>query len=114
MRPLARLSQSIRLALVALALTGLVSVASSATWIAFYNHQPLWVEHAAYGMAANIAFADALATGGYWTAAWTALAARHPLEPALIGVWPRLLRWPHAHVLVTGATLYVFLQMLVI
>ena len=36
--------------------------------------QPLWVEHAAYGMMANVTFADALATQGYWRALWSALA----------------------------------------
>ena len=49
-------------------LAAAASAVSSAIWITYYKYQPLWVEHAAYGMMANVTFADALATQGYWRA----------------------------------------------
>ena len=101
-----RLSSALAAALMAV----VSSAVSAAVWIGFYNYQPLWVEHAAYGITANVTFADALASGGYWHAVWTALADRHPLQPAVLALLsPRLLSWPHSHVLITALTFGVFL-----
>lgn len=92
-----------------------VSGASLAIWSAYYTHYPLWVEHAANGMWANVTFHDALVERGYATALWSALVdgARHILQPAILGLWPRLLWWPHAHLLVTASALYLFLDLFV-
>jgi hypothetical protein len=103
-------------AAVVLLLTLCVSGAALAIWSAYYTHHPLWVEHAANGMWANITFRDALLEDGYIAALWGALrdGARHVLQPAALGLaWPRLLWWPHAHLIVTAAALYLFLDLFV-
>jgi hypothetical protein len=57
-----------------------------------------------------VTFADSLAREGYWRALWSALGERHPLQPAVLAALsPRLLSWPHSHVLITGATFCLFL-----
>lgn len=88
--------------------------ASFLLWKTGYEAQPLWVEHAAYGMWANVVFHDALTSSGYWPAFLQALhGARHVLQPsALALISARLLSWPHAHLLITGLTLYLFLDLL--
>jgi hypothetical protein len=89
------------------------SAVSSAIWITYYRFQPLWVEHVAYGITANVNFADALATRGYWRALLSALGDRHPLQPAVLASFsPRLLSWPHSHLLITSLTFCVFLCVL--
>lgn len=100
----------VRIALTAALMAVVSSAASAAVWITFYDYQPLWVEHAAYGITANVTFADAMATGGYWHALWDAVADRHPLQPAVLALLsPRLLSWPHSHLLITALTFIVFL-----
>ena len=93
-----------------------VVVASTATliWVTYYANYPLWVEHAAYGMWANILFSDLMARAGYWTALRASLSgARHVLQPAILGaISPRLLASPHSHLVVTTIALYVFLILL--
>jgi hypothetical protein len=94
-------------------LAAAASAVSSAIWITYYKYQPLWVEHAAYGMMANVTFADALATQGYWRALWSALAGRHALQPVVLAALsPRLLSWPHSHLLITALTFCLFLCLL--
>jgi hypothetical protein len=91
----------------------LVSGASAFLWRAYYANQPLWVEHAGYGMWANLEFLDSVASQGYVSALRRALGTRHILQPALLGfISPALLSSPHAHLLVVTGTLAVFLSLL--
>lgn len=91
-----------------------VSGISSIIWMTYYAHHPLWVEHAAYGMWSNILFQDALAKEGYWGALRTSLnGSRHFLQPAVLAlISPRLLWWPHSHLLMAAGSLYLFLDLL--
>src|SRR2546423_9215168 len=89
------------------------SAIAAIIWVTNYTYQPLWTEHASYGMWANIQFHEALEHGGYARALRASLGTRHILQPAILGaVTPRLLTWPHAHLLITAASLYVFLYLL--
>jgi hypothetical protein len=81
-------------------------------WMTYYRYQPLWVEHAAYGMWANLQFHEALVREGYIHALSRSLGTRHVLQPAVLGLVPRMLSWPHAHVLVTALGLYLFVFLL--
>ena len=85
-----------------------------AIWTAYYANHPLWVEHAANAMSANLQFNEALLRQGYGSALRSAFGnARFILQPALLGlVWPRLLWWPHSHILVTAPALYLCLALL--
>jgi hypothetical protein len=104
---------SANIALSAVLCAVIASAVSAAIWITYYQYQPLWVEHAAYGITANVTFADALATRGYWGAVWSVLGDRHPLQPAVLASFsPRLLSWPHSHLLITSLTFCVFLCLL--
>jgi hypothetical protein len=97
-----------------LAVTLCVSGISSIMWVTYYTHHPLWVEHAAYGMWSNVLFEDALAKEGYWGALRTSLnGSRHALQPAVLAlISPRLLWWPHSHLLMAAGSLYLFLDLL--
>jgi len=85
-----------------------------AIWRTYYTHHPLWVEHAANGIAANVGFFELLTREGYWFTWTNSLATRGSLQPAVLGlVWPRLLWWPSSHILVTALALCLFLILLV-
>ncbi len=93
-----------------------VSAAALAIWSTYYGHHPLWVEHAAYGLMANLRFNEALEHQGYLSALENTFGgARFFLQPALLGlIWPRLLSSPHSHVLVNALALCLYLGFMVV
>jgi hypothetical protein len=92
-----------------------VSAVALAIWSTYYAHHPLWAEHAAYGILANLQFNDSLEYEGYLSALENTFGrARFFLQPALLGlIWPRLLSSPHSHVLVNALALCLYLSFLV-
>lgn len=92
-----------------------VSAVALAVWTTYYEHHPIWVEHAAYGLLANLQFNDSLEDQGYLSAIESTFGrARFFLQPALLGlIWPRLLSSPHSHVLVNALALCLYLSLMV-
>jgi len=97
-----------------LLVAAVLSGVSAVVWTTYYTFQPLWVEHAAYGLQANVHFHDALMRDGLWGALASATSnGRHTLQPALLAiVWPPLLSVPYSHLFVAGGALCVFLLLL--
>ena len=92
-----------------------VSAAALAIWTTYYEHHPIWVEHAAYGFLANLQFNDSLEHQGYLSALESTFGrARFFLQPALLGlIWPSLLSSPHSHVLANALALCLYLSLMV-
>ncbi len=94
-------------------LTATVALTLAASiWVTYYRYQPLWVEHAAYGMWANLQFHDVLVREGYISAFTKSLGTRHILQPVVLGLVPRTLASPHAHLVITAFALYLFVFLL--
>lgn len=110
-----RRRQTVFLAIAVCVLVAAVSAAVLAIWSTYYGHHPLWVEHAAYGMSANLQFNDALDRQGYVSALENAFGrARFFLQPALLGlIWPALLSSPYSHVLVNALALGLYVGFMV-